>query len=56
MHLDFKPENILVTRNGSVRLIDFDTAMPIPEKPVKLSEKSRHARLHGAGAIAARAD
>src|SRR5277367_3204748 len=37
MHLDFKPENILVTRNGSVRLIDFDTAIPIPEKPVKLS-------------------
>ena len=33
MHLDFKPENILVTRNGSVRLIDFDLAQPIPEKP-----------------------
>src|SRR5271170_7122651 len=38
MHLDFKPENVLVTRNGSVRLIDFDTAIPIPEKPVKLSK------------------
>ena len=38
MHLDFKPENILVTRNGSVRLIDFDTAIPIPEKPVRLSK------------------
>jgi eukaryotic-like serine/threonine-protein kinase len=38
IHLDFKPENILVTRNGSVRLIDFDTAMVIPEKPVKLSK------------------
>ena len=38
MHLDFKPENILVTRNGSVRLIDFDTAIPIPEKPVKQSK------------------
>jgi len=38
MHLDFKPENILVTRNGSVRLIDFDTAIPVPERPVKLSK------------------
>jgi serine/threonine-protein kinase len=38
MHLDFKPENVLVTRNGAVRLIDFDTALPIPEKPVKLSQ------------------
>ena len=35
MHLDFKPENILVTRNASVRLIDFDLAQPIPEKPKK---------------------
>ena len=33
MHLDFKPENVLVTRNGSVRLVDFDLAQPIPEKP-----------------------
>ena len=38
MHLDFKPENVLVTRNGSVRLIDFDLAQPIPEKPVKMSK------------------
>jgi len=38
MHLDFKPENVLVTRNGAVRLIDFDTALPIPEEPVKLSQ------------------
>ena len=29
MHLDFKPENILVTGNASVRLIDFDLAHPI---------------------------
>lgn len=40
MHLDFKPENVLVTRNGSVRLIDFDLAQPIPEKPRKLSKKN----------------
>jgi serine/threonine-protein kinase len=38
MHLDFKPENVLVTPNGNVRLIDFDLAQPIPEKPVKLSK------------------
>jgi len=36
--LDFKPENVLVTRNGGVRLIDFDLAQPIPEKPVKMSK------------------
>jgi serine/threonine protein kinase len=35
MHLDFKPENILVTRNGHVRLVDFDLAQPKPEKPKK---------------------
>ena len=38
MHLDFKPENILVTGNGNVRLIDFDLAQPIFEKPKKTSE------------------
>jgi serine/threonine-protein kinase len=38
MHLDFKPENVLVTRNGNVRLIDFDLAQPIPEKPKKMSK------------------
>jgi serine/threonine protein kinase len=37
MHLDFKPENVLVTRNASVRLIDFDLAQPIPEKAKKFS-------------------
>jgi serine/threonine-protein kinase len=38
MHLDFKPENVLITRNAAVRVIDFDTAQPMPEKPVKLSQ------------------
>ncbi|HEY5297956.1 MAG TPA: serine/threonine-protein kinase [Verrucomicrobiae bacterium] len=38
MHLDFKPENILVTRNGGVRLIDFDLAQPISEEPLKLKK------------------
>ncbi len=40
MHLDFKPENVLVTRNGGVRLVDFDLAQPKPEAPVKLSGKN----------------
>jgi len=40
MHLDFKPENVLVTQNGSVRLVDFDLAQEIPEKPKKLSKKN----------------
>ena len=40
MHLDFKPENVLVTRNASVRLVDFDLAQPIPDKPKKASGKN----------------
>lgn len=38
VHLDFKPENVLVTRNANVRLVDFDLAMPKPEKPTKRSK------------------
>ncbi len=38
MHLDFKPENVLVTRNAAVRLVDFDLTKPIPEKPIKLKK------------------
>ena len=38
MHLDFKPENVLVTRNASVRLADFDLALPIPKSPKKLAK------------------
>ena len=40
MHLDFKPENVLVTRNASVRLVDFDLAQQIPETPRKASKKN----------------
>ena len=40
MHLDFKPENVLVSRNASVRLVDFDLAQPIPEKPKRMSKKN----------------
>jgi serine/threonine protein kinase len=38
MHLDFKPENVLITRSGGVRLVDFDLAQPIDDKPLKLSK------------------
>ncbi|HEX4263506.1 MAG TPA: serine/threonine-protein kinase [Verrucomicrobiae bacterium] len=38
MHLDFKPENVLVTRNASVRLVDFDLTQPIDDKPLKLAK------------------
>ena len=40
IHLDFKPENILVTRNAAVRLIDFDLARPKPPEPKKFSGKN----------------
>lgn len=38
MHLDFKPENVLITRNASVRLVDFDLTRPISDKPIKLKK------------------
>lgn len=40
MHLDFKPENVLVTPNGDIRLCDFDLARERPDKPVKLSSNA----------------
>jgi serine/threonine-protein kinase len=40
MHLDIKPENVLLTRNGSLRLIDFDLAQPIPNPPRKQEKLS----------------
>jgi len=36
IHLDFKPENILVTQAGDIRLVDFDLAQPLPKKPTRM--------------------
>lgn len=38
MHLDFKPENILVSRNANIKLIDFDLSQPRPEQPRRSSK------------------
>lgn len=38
MHLDFKPENLLVSRNANIKLIDFDLSQPRPDVPRKSSK------------------
>lgn len=38
MHLDIKPENVVMTRNGSIRVLDFDLARPIPPTPRRLDK------------------
>ncbi len=40
IHLDFKPENIMINRDGDVRLIDFDLAEEKPDKPRKMDKHS----------------
>lgn len=37
LHLDFKPENLIVRTDGLIVLIDFDLAMERKPKPMKLS-------------------
>ena len=36
LHLDYKPENILIRNDASVVLIDFDLAMPRPARPLRI--------------------
>ena len=40
MHLDIKPENIIVSREGTSYLCDFDTSQLIPVRPTKIEKKS----------------
>ena len=40
IHLDYKPENIMVSLNSHVSLIDFDTARRLPRKPKKYPKAS----------------
>jgi len=40
MHLDVKPENVIISRGGMTYLCDFDTAQVIPDKPMKIEKKS----------------
>ncbi|HEY8239959.1 MAG TPA: protein kinase, partial [Kiritimatiellia bacterium] len=37
LHLDFKPENLVVRNDGLVVLVDFDLAIERKPKPVKVS-------------------
>jgi serine/threonine protein kinase len=37
LHGDIRSENVLVLRDGSVRIIDFDNASILPEKDIKLT-------------------
>jgi len=40
LHLDFKPENVLITKNYDPKITDFDLSIPRPEKPRKASTLS----------------
>jgi serine/threonine-protein kinase len=40
LHLDFKPENVLLTANMEPKITDFDLSLPRPQKPQKASQLS----------------
>ncbi len=37
LHLDIKPENVMLHHSKEVKILDFDLARPIPKKPISLS-------------------
>jgi serine/threonine protein kinase len=40
MHLDFKPENILVTESADPKIVDFDLTLPRPDVPKRARKLS----------------
>jgi eukaryotic-like serine/threonine-protein kinase len=40
MHLDFKPENVVVTANAAPKVIDFDLTRPRPDMPFRIRKLS----------------
>ncbi len=40
IHLDFKPENIMLSHEGTPKIIDFDLSIPRPTKPKRASSLS----------------
>jgi serine/threonine protein kinase len=40
LHLDFKPENVLVTRGADAKIIDFDLAIERPSEPKRVRRLS----------------
>ncbi|MCG3149264.1 MAG: Serine/threonine-protein kinase StkP [Verrucomicrobiae bacterium] len=40
LHLDFKPENVLISRSYDPKIIDFDLAIPRPATPKKVAKLS----------------
>jgi len=40
LHLDFKPENVLVTRSADAKICDFDLAIERPDEPKRVAKLS----------------
>lgn len=38
IHMDFKPENVILSRNAALRLVDFDLSIAKPERPTKTKD------------------